>query len=47
MYRAVAYWNVLPSCVTLTRNKCDFKREFKAAIIRKEIIVDYVIILGI
>ena len=40
MYRAIAYWNVLPSYVTLTRNKCDFKRKLKAAIIRKEIIVD-------
>ena len=40
MYRAIAYWNVLPSYLTLTRNKCDFKRKLKAAIIRKEIIVD-------
>ena len=28
------------SYVTLTTNKCDFKRKLKAAIIRKEIIVD-------
>ena len=40
MYRAIAYWNVLPSYVNLTRNKCDFKRKLKAEIIRKEIIVD-------
>jgi len=40
MYRAVAYWHVLPSYATLPRNKCDFKRTLKAAIIRKEIIVD-------
>jgi len=38
------YWDVLPSDVTLTRNTCDFKRKLKAAIIRKAIIVDEVII---
>src|SRR4029434_6440262 len=40
MYRAIAYWNVLPSYLTLTRNKCDFKRKLKAERIRKEIRVD-------
>ena len=40
MYRAIASWNVLPSYLTLTRNKCDFKRKLESAIIRKEIRVD-------
>ena len=40
MYRAIAYWDVLPPHLTLARHTFCFKGKLKEAIIKKEIILD-------
>ena len=37
MYRAIAYWELLPPQLTLEKNKFSFKRKLKKAINKKEI----------
>ena len=40
MYRAIAYWRVLPPHLTLSRSTFCFKRKLKAAIVKREITLE-------